>query len=274
MQWSGSLPVESSPTSLQPVAAGEPTKVVQNVVQLLKQSPVVKRAPRLRNDFLATLAHDLRASIGNVLGFAELLGQHLEAAAPETRRLLGRLTANAEYLRTVLDGTLASTWKSDAGQNPELMAVEELLIATAERNGFLAAQKHVSLHLDVSPDMRLAAQRIPVERIMDNLVANAIKVSPRDTHVTIGATRADNRLRLWVADQAGGLPGIAHNGTLDSLARWPRQRTVGGHGLGLRIVMKLARQLGGAAGVLSAPGRGATFWVELPTGLDVTRRPV
>jgi signal transduction histidine kinase len=269
MQWSGVIPTESSSANLQPVAAGHPA----HPGQLLEKLPAIKRMPRLRNDFLATLAHDLRASIGNVLGFAELLGKQLEATTPEARRLLDRLTANAEYLRTVLDGTLASAWKSDRHQAPELLMLEELFVATAERNGFLAGQKHVSLHLDVSPEMRVAAERMPVERILDNLVANAIKVSPRDTRVTIGATRVESRIRLWVADQGGGLP-AAHNGKLASLTHWPRPTNPGGHGLGLRIVMKLARQLGGTAGVLSSPGRGATFWVELPTGLDVSRRPV
>lgn len=221
--------------------------------------------PMVRNDFLSMLSHDLLGPIGNVIGFADLLARELERGGQDARRLLRRLQANAQHLQTVLEGTLAVSQSAERPVRPEPVNLAQAVLGASERNAFLAGQKDIAIFVEAG-DLTITTDRVRLGRILDNLVSNAVKVAPRGTRVTLGAAREGDRVRLSVADQGPGLPGGAVHGQLVNLLPTSirGRATPGGHGLGLEIVKRLARQLGGSAGVTSRPGEGATFWVILP----------
>lgn len=228
--------------------------------------------PVLRNDFLSMLSHDLLGPIGNVIGFAELLAREIdrpEAWGADLRRYLRRLVANAQHLQTVLEGTLAASVTQERPVRAEPVDVAQAALAAAERNAFIAGQKEIAVFVESGPGVTVHTDRVRLARILDNLLSNALKVAPRASRVTVGAAREGDGVRLWVSDQGPGLPGGPVNEKLVSLlpAATRARASAGGHGLGLEIVKRLARQLGGTAGVRSAPGQGATFWVTLPTEL-------
>ena len=222
--------------------------------------------PQLPNDFVSMLAHDLLGPIANVIGFAELLDQELERGGVDPRRHLRRLLANAHHLKSVLEGTLMSTRAPARAAAPAPIDLPQLLLTTADRNAYVAGQNGIAVFLETDPDAVLVSDRVRLERVLDNMVSNALKYAPRGSRVTVAAKRDGSRVRLAVTDEGPGLPGGPRSGQLLSLSLRPLQARASGmgHGLGLEIVRRLARQLGGTAGVESLPGRGATFWVQLP----------
>jgi signal transduction histidine kinase len=105
-----------------------------------------------------------------------------------------------------------------------------------------------------------------IGQIVENLVTNAMKYTPEGSTITIRAARAGDRLRVEVADDG---PGIAEAERVRIFAPFTqldmsKTRARGGVGLGLSIVKALVEAQGGAVGVESAPGQGATFWFTLP----------
>ena len=119
--------------------------------------------------------------------------------------------------------------------------------------------------VQVAPEMPPALTHGPwVEEVLVNYVSNAIKYGGRPPEVAIGATRiAGGRVRYWVRDNGAGLSREEQAQLFQPFRRMAPQRATG-NGLGLSIVRRIAGRLGGRAFVESAPGRGSTFYLELP----------
>jgi signal transduction histidine kinase len=119
--------------------------------------------------------------------------------------------------------------------------------------------------LEVSQDLPTAyADPSEVRQAVVNLVTNALKHSPVGGTVLLGAQRHDSRIRVEVKDQGTGLPPRELTLVWEPFYRVPGD-TTGGSGLGLTIVRRLIERQGGRVGAESEPGRGSTFWFELPT---------
>ena len=103
-------------------------------------------------------------------------------------------------------------------------------------------------------------------QVLANLVANAVKFVPpeRTPEVRILAEPRDGQVRLWVEDNGIGIAPEHHERIFRVFERLHRAIEYPGTGIGLAIVRKAMERMGGRSGVVSEPGRGSRFWIELP----------
>jgi two-component system, NtrC family, sensor histidine kinase KinB len=135
-----------------------------------------------------------------------------------------------------------------------------------------AAQAEVELRAELPPGLpEIFADPDRLELVFTNLIANAIRYAPRGSRMVVrarsaGATEGEpqpHHVRFEVADQGPGIPEQHQAGLFEKFFRVPGSLP-GGSGLGLYIARGLVQAHGGAIGVDSQPGQGATFWFTIP----------
>jgi two-component system, OmpR family, phosphate regulon sensor histidine kinase PhoR len=150
----------------------------------------------------------------------------------------------------------------------EPVRIKIALIATRAKEAVTpqAARKPLTLAVDVAEELEWVGDARALERILLNLLDNAVKYTPPGGTVTLRAQSANDRLMLSVRDTGVGLEPKHLPRIFERFYRVDkgRSRDQGGTGLGLSIVKHLAAALGGDVQVNSRPGAGSTFTVLLP----------
>ncbi|MER3406120.1 MAG: hybrid sensor histidine kinase/response regulator, partial [Chloroflexota bacterium] len=234
-----------------------------------------QQALQLRDDFLASIAHDLRSPLATIKGYTQMLQMRLgRLDLPEAQRLvemLQRIDATvgrmSGFLTELLDLSRLRT-----GQPLELRR---------ERVELVALVRHLVLeHQHTAPSHRLSLvasvpelvgwwDRLRLERVLSNLLSNAVKYSPQGGQITVTVARQLDSGQEWavlaVQDQGIGIPAedLPH-----IFERFYRGRNVagkiGGTGIGLTSARAIVEQHGGTLTVQSIEGQGAVFTVRLP----------
>jgi len=217
----------------------------------------------LKNAFMRSVSHDLRSPLTAILTGATILekrGEQLpadqlrEAAAvvgTQARRLEGMLSDLLDVER------LATGEVSVNRQDVDLQQVLRTIV-----DGYGIRDRVVSVTASpgkVSVDPRL------LDRIVENLVRNAVKYTPRTTPIRIGAEADGPTVVVTVEDEGPGVPDAIKEDVFEPFNRGTAPEGVGGTGVGLSIVRQFAELHGGRAWVEDRPGGGARFKVVLST---------
>ena len=238
------------------------------------------RATREREErLLANLRHDLRTPLTVIGGFASAIADGT-AAGPEAvkaARTIGDEATRLERLVAELD-TMDRLRNGAAALRPEQIDGRTLLTETADRFRARAAGKGIELAVigdsvlppagtppGTLPDLGFSADRVAVDRILGNLIENALSVVPSPGgHVWLEARGSAEWITLLVSDDGPGFPPGATERIFDRFYRGDPARSGPGSGLGLAIVRELARAHGGEALAESLAPRGARVIVHLP----------
>jgi len=234
----------------------------------------LRAANRLRSEFVSTMSHELRTPLNVILGYAEMARD--PGLDPADRRILLRRvsTAGSDLLQLIED-TLA-LGRMEAGRDDvmlERIALDEVWTTIGEECRGLQRKAQVELHWDDAPsDVSIVTDRRKLTLVLRNLVHNALKFT-EDGSVVAQARVDDESLVITVRDTGIGIDASAHEAIFEMFRQGDGSdtRRYGGTGLGLHIVRRSVQQLGGTVRVESAPGRGATFTVELPRTARSTR---
>jgi signal transduction histidine kinase len=234
-----------------------------------------EKAVRLRDQFLAGVSHDLNAPLTVIKGTAQLLRRHAEQAqAPEKERLLSgleQIEATTRRMGKLLD-ELLDVARLQAGQPLELNRepkdlVELVRQAAAEHQQ--TTERH-RLHVEAA-ESHLVGQwdAARLERVLDNLLTNAIKYSPNGGDITLTVAREEDAYGAWavvrVSDQGVGVPAADLPRIFEQFRRGGNVvGRYGGTGLGLAAVSQIVREHGGCISVDSQEGVGSTFTMRLP----------
>lgn len=226
------------------------------------------QAARAKTVLFATLTHELRTPLNGVLGMAGVLSQTVRT--PAEAEYLRAIQRSGEHLLTLITEILdyarleSETVEIEEGVfDPEDMAqsIAELLSPSAYAKGVeLIVRARPGVPRKVSGDERR------VRQILLNLVGNAVKFTDEGAVAIELALAAPDRLRFTVRDTGPGVPQEMQMRIFEEFvqAESGSTRKYGGAGLGLAIVRKLVRRLGGEVGLDNSQGRGAAFWAELP----------
>jgi two-component system, sensor histidine kinase len=227
---------------------------------------------REKGFFLNSISHDLRTPLNGLMLQAGLAEVALESEDSETlRRALQEIKTTAQTTGRMLDSLLsyAQVASSDSnGNGAAALPLCELVDAILEQHRAAAAQKGLYLCSEIPKTLVIQTHRAKLERILGNLVDNAIKFT--DTGgVRLEADNNGKALELHVFDTGIGIAPADRERLFDEFyqvgnANRDHRK---GFGLGLAIARRLATQLGGDVHVESAPGSGSRFTVLLPDAI-------
>lgn len=220
---------------------------------------------RMDSAQLALLGHDLRAAVSDVLGGIRLIDQG--ALDEGTRLQIERVRAAGEVLARLLEESLATMLGEEAveGDLPTNVQLSRFLYDIEMRWSGRAREKGLGFQVTVGPEVPtvLALDRIALERVLANILSNAIKYTDSG-NVRMQVIRlADGALRLAVTDEGPGFSEAA----LRRLFRFegrPEDTTKPGTGLGLHISHDMTQRLGGRITVRNLAPQGAEVALELP----------
>ena len=160
---------------------------------------------RFKNKVLSVIAHDLKNPVASVAQFSDLLASKPELAGK--KHIIESLRESAQAAVTLLDNLLY--WgRSQADElkiSPKNFDVEELIREVESLFLHMATQKELGLKTDIESGITVYADRALVNIVVRNLVSNAIKFTPREGSVVIGAQQAGSVVRFSVADTGIGI---------------------------------------------------------------------
>ena len=263
-------PFSQADQDIMTVIASHAAVAINNaqLMQALRQSyEQAKQADQLKSDFLAVASHELRTPLGIIIGYSTFLR---EEAQGEMSNHAEQVLAAAMQMRALVEDmtnlTLLETEKSTYQQ--EQIAIQDILKIAGEEVLELTSIKAQTLQFDL-PVQPLLVKIDPKKTInaLVNLLHNAVRFSPDEKIITIGAKREGEQVLCWIQDQGIGIPSDELNKIFERFhqVETPNVRRYGGMGLGLTIARGLIEAQGGKLWAESeGEGKGTIFKVLLP----------
>jgi two-component system, OmpR family, phosphate regulon sensor histidine kinase PhoR len=244
----------------------------RGVVVVVHDVTEIRRLERVRRDFVANVSHELRTPISVIRANTEtLLGGALEE--PErARQFVEALFRHADRLGRII-ADLLDISRIEAGSyrlEPEPVCLLEAAENVVDAVDVEAAAKRIEVALDIDPELEVVADPKALEHVLINLVGNAIKYTPEQGHVEIGALAEGDRVRVEVRDDGAGIAAAHRARVFERFYRVDpgRSRDMGGTGLGLAIVKHLVEAMQGEVGVDPRSPHGSIFWFRLAQPTD------
>jgi signal transduction histidine kinase len=225
-----------------------------------------REATELRGTLLATISHDLKNPLATIGAQAQLL-RRLAGSSDSDRLNRGflRIEAAVERMSRMIDGLLDVT-QLELGGHIQLTRTWMDLVPVANQV--------VAEHQERSPRHRFQIAGEPslvghwdlarMERVLDNLISNAVKYSPNGGVVTVICVKESGDALLSVRDQGVGIPADDVGRIFERFHRAGNVGSISGTGIGLATIRDIVEQHGGTITVDSCQGSGSTFTIRLP----------
>lgn len=250
-----------------PVRDGE-GRVMGRIVSF-RDSTNEHEIQRMRDEFVATVTHELRTPLSSVVAAVDLLDDETEDPTPGQQHWTSMIRRNVDRLLRLVDDLLTVA-RAESGQfsvqlgPADLAAIAREAVASATAG---AEAKGVRLEIDADP-APLRADVTRVAQACDNLVANAVKFTPQGglVRVRVANDARAGTVRLEVADSGIGIPEADRAQLFERFYRAPAatKGAIPGTGLGLTITKAIVEAHGGTIGVTDGIDGGTAFVVVLP----------
>lgn len=228
---------------------------------------------QLKDHFVAQVTHDLRSPLHGMLGQADvLLGGYEGPLTPKQEEALQSLMRSGRELAQLIDNILdvARLEAGAGGLEPSPVDVEEAVTAAVEAAREQAAKLGISIGLHLQPELAFVrSDPAALRRVLQNLLANALKFTAYGGGVTVTARRGGSREAIFsVSDNGVGIPKHRLPGLFKKFSQVPETRDLSrghlGSGLGLAICRELVEAQGGKIWAESEAGKGARLSFTLP----------
>jgi len=227
-------------------------------------------ASRSKTSFLAHLSHDIRTPLNHIIGFADLMQQQTYGPLGDPHYLgyVEAVKSSGERL-LALFASILELAELESGQKPlkaELFAVDELLVATARRFQSQAQRAGLTLRVGAVSGARMLGDRFSLERMLSNIVENALRFTPHGGKVTVSAFAATDGVVLEITDTGIGMSEqqLAMLSQPFAFGDAGLARGHGGAGLGIAIARAIAELSGGRLAIDSRMALGTTVAISLP----------
>jgi signal transduction histidine kinase len=225
---------------------------------------------QMKSDFVAVASHELRSPLTAILGYVKTLRRpEFETDETARREFLGAIERQGERLLRLVNNLLTTALVENRAAAAEISQFEVSPLLEEVKEGFHAGSR---IRVVIPADLpALASDRVRVGEILANLVDNALKYSPDEAQVELGAREQNGNIQFWVLDRGVGIPPEDIDRIFERFYQTDQSitRRFGGVGLGLHLVRELAASLGGGVDVESVPGAGSTFTVTLPLSAPI-----
>lgn len=228
-----------------------------------------REVDRLKSEFVSTVSHELRTPLTSIRGSLGLLAAGVLGDLPARALDIICLAERNAVRLTSLINDILDFERLDSGR-VEMQIVDAdlqpLFEQALESVRPVADEQRIAL-VSSPTAIRLRADADRIVQVLVNLLSNAVKFSPAGSEIRVWAEEGvEGRVRICVNDQGTGIPDGYHQQIFERFAQVETsdKRGKGGTGLGLAICKAIVEHHGGRIGVDSAPGKGSTFWFELP----------
>jgi two-component system sensor histidine kinase RpfC len=253
------------------VLAVIPLYVLVLLSRLTARKDAAEQLSNAKSRFVANVSHELRTPLTGVFAVYDLL--RMRKMVPDDRELVGMLGSAITTLKASVDAVLQMS-KLEAGAESAELQPFNLWFFLQQHAALVrpqAATKNLAWHLTVEPDVpsTVLGDQNHLSHVLGNLVNNALKFTPSGS-VTLRVSRTfQGWIRFEVLDTGIGIPLDQQERLFERFVQVDSSgtRRFGGTGLGTSIAHDLVVLMGGKIGIVSAPGQGSKFWVELPLPL-------
>ncbi|MDX6218473.1 MAG: two-component system, OmpR family, phosphate regulon sensor histidine kinase PhoR, partial [Frankiales bacterium] len=248
-----------------------PLQGVEGVVMVLRDTTREREVERMKTEFLSNVSHELRTPLTPIRGYAEILVGKPDLNSEQVTTFATTIRDEALKMNRVVD-LLVDVAALEAGRvsvNPRTISPGELLDVRIASWQDRAPQRKKDFKRRVAVGLpALHVDPTWVGKALDELIDNAVKYTPAGTPITLTAALSPDggRVRVSVKDAGPGIPEEEQPGLFTSFEQvdGSATRKVGGLGLGLSFVRRLAEDAGFPLTVWSRVGRGAEFALDLP----------
>jgi len=235
-------------------------------VSLLEDVTHLREVDRMKSEFIATASHELRTPLTSVQLNLLLLLEEAGAFSAEQRDLLDACRRECARLER-LTHDLLDLSRIEAGQSaPQVHPIDlgAVVASGLETVRSRAERKGLKLTIQVAPGLPPGlADRLQIERVVINLLNNALRATAPGGSVRVTVRSQDGSLGVAITDTGHGIPAEHLPHIFDRFVQVPG-RTAGGAGLGLAIAKRIVEAHGGHIAVHSEEGQGTTFTFTVP----------
>ncbi|MDD1015556.1 KinB sensor domain-containing domain [Pseudomonas rubra] len=250
--------------SLTPVC--HPQGQILGAVMVLHDVTEQRAFERVRSEFVLRASHELRTPVTGMHMAFGLLRERL-SVAPGSREadLCETIGEEMQRLTQLINDLLNFSRYQNGLQKLELTpcAIDELLDRACERFAATANNKQIELQVELAaPLPRIQADPAQLDRVLDNLLDNAVRHTPPAGRIRLHARRHAERVIISIEDNGEGIAYGQQGRIFEPFVQVGRKK--GGAGLGLALCKEIVQLHGGRMGVYSRPGQGTQFYMALP----------
>jgi signal transduction histidine kinase len=221
-----------------------------------------------KSQLIATVSHELRNPLTSVAGYLELLDD-TDGLDPDSRRAIASMARGVSRMSGIVEDLLTLSRAADptVKATRDLVDLSQLLDEVVDLATPTTTQRRIKVLLD-KPDRPVTAygDRDDLDRVLTNLVGNAVKYSPEDSEVHLELSQVGNRAEFRCRDHGMGISSDDQAQLFTDFFRStnPEAQRIPGTGLGLAIVKRIVDRYRGEIELESGLGEGSTFTVRLP----------
>jgi len=242
--------------------------------ELISAKEQAEQSNQAKSVFLSRMSHELRTPLHAILGFGQIMLLKPDTLSSQQQKNVGKIMKAGQHLLDLINDILdlARIENNKLDVNIEDVELSDVISECILLSEPLAQQKSVSLINRVPAGQYLVrGDFLRIKQALINLVSNAIKYGPERGDVILSChNTADNALRIEITDNGTGIPMKEQHLLFKPFERLDGTQFVEGTGIGLALTKQLVELMHGKVGVDSLPGKGSTFWIQLP--LSTTAR--
>lgn len=261
----------------------ERERAQEALVQALEhQATAVRRLEELdqtKTDFVSTVSHELRTPITNIVGYTEMLEDGAGGDLTTTQRdFLGRVSRNSGRLLLLIEDLLTLSRIESSAMELQLVGCDLTTVVSDAYDTVRASlsRRALEVRLEVPHEpVEMEADPRQLERLLVNLLTNAVKFTPDGGTITVRLDAEDDTVHLTVSDDGVGIPEAEQSRLFTRFFRssTATAQAIQGTGLGLTIVKTIVTLHRGQVDITSSPGRGTVVSVSLPRAASRVPRP-
>lgn len=237
---------------------------------LREQNEALAEADKVKTAFLANMSYDLRTPLTSIGGFAEMMKAGYAGELPTTAQdYVAAILESTDKLSGLIDAVLDLT-QGEAGTLPlELVPLDlaAFIAACRDRWASAAAEKKIELAVDIKPSTgRVMGDDKRLAQAVDKLLENAVRAVPEGGRISLHSDGQVGGARMIVSDNGPGMDAKTQARAFDRFSRMNDSQRGDAQGLGLPLARQLIEAHGGKLTLISEPGEGTVFTIELPRG--------
>ncbi len=246
---------------------GDYEEIDQLAATLNYTTKELSKVETLRRELVANISHDLRTPLTMIKAYAELIrdisGDHKEKREKNIEVIIKEADRLSALVNDILE--LSKMQADNDAIRLQAVNLSETIYSINERFSALVLQEQIKIELNVTPHLSVMADPAKIERVLYNLIGNAINYVGDDRLVRVNLLDLGDRIRFEVVDSGKGIPQEEIELIWDRYYKAKtHKRSVVSNGIGLSIVKNILDQHTLDFGIISEVEKGSTFWFEFP----------